>query len=236
MKNKTQFIKTLGELNMKTPIKALVFDVYGTLFDVHSVERKCDAIYKGYGAEISQVWRRKQLEYSFLRQIMGQYESFKQVTLDALKFALEKLELSYDDVQLKSILAEYEKLDPYTEVENVLSEVDDKQRVIFSNGSRDMLEPLVEQSRIAEYVDNVISVDDIKQYKPSPAAYMQVLNTLGIDREEILFMSSNGWDISGAKSFGFKTVWINRSGAPVEVLNLKPDYILQDLNGILDLL
>src|SRR5690625_2316431 len=99
MKNKTQFIKTLGELNMKTPIKALVFDVYGTLFDVHSVERKCDAIYKGYGAEISQVWRRKQLEYSFLRQIMGQYESFKQVTLDALKFALEKLELSYDDVR-----------------------------------------------------------------------------------------------------------------------------------------
>src|SRR5690625_6905182 len=85
MKNKTQFIKTLGELNMKTPIKALVFDVYGTLFDVHSVERKCDAIYKGYGAEISQVWRRKQLEYSFLRQIMGQYESFKQVTLEDRK-------------------------------------------------------------------------------------------------------------------------------------------------------
>src|SRR5699024_3753797 len=118
----------------------------------------------------------------------------------------------------------------------VLSEVDDKQRVIFSNGSRDMLEPLVEQSRIAEYVDNVISVDDIKQYKPSPAAYMQVLNTLGIDREEILFMSSNGWDISGAKSFGFKTVWINRSGPLVEVLILKPDYIFKDLNGILDLL
>src|SRR5699024_5459586 len=75
-----------------------------------------------------------------------------------------------------------------------------------------------------------------KQYKPSPAAYMQVLNTLGIDREEILFMSTNGWDISGAKSFGFKTVWINRSGASVAVLNLNPDYILQDLNGMLDLL
>src|SRR5699024_959266 len=137
--------------------------------------------------------------------------------------ALEKLELSYDDVQLKSILAEYEKLDPYTEVEKVLSEVDDKQRVIFSNGSRDMLGPLVEQSRIAEYVYNVFSVDDINQYKSSVAAYVQVLNTLVIVREEILFMSFNVFDISGANSFGFKTVWINRIGSPVEVLNLKPD-------------
>ena len=236
MKNKTKSIKMLGELDMKTPIKALVFDVYGTLFDVHSVEKKCEALYKGNGAEISQIWRQKQLEYSFLRQIMGQYEPFKQVTLDALKFALQTLELSYDDAQLQSILSEYERLEAYVEVEQVLSEANDKQLVIFSNGSRDMLEPLIEQSGLAQYFDSVISVDDIKQYKPSPASYMQVLNTLDLKREEVLFMSSNGWDISGAKSFGFKTAWINRSGSPVEELNLEPDYIFQDLNGILDLL
>lgn len=221
---------------MQTTIKALVFDVYGTLFDVHSVEEKCEAVYESYGAKISQRWRQKQLEYSFLRQVMGQYQPFKQVTLDALKFALQTLELSYDDTQLQSILAEYEKLDSYKEVEKVLSEGDNKQCVIFSNGSRDMLEPLIEQSGLAEYFDRVISVDDIKQYKPSPASYMQVLNTLGIKREEVLFMSSNGWDISGAKSFGFKTAWINRNHAPVEMLNLEPDYILPDLNGILDLI
>lgn len=221
---------------MQTSIKALVFDVYGTLFDVHSVEKKCDALYKGHGAEISKIWRQKQLEYSFLRQVMGQYRPFKQVTLDALKFALQTLDLSHDDAQLQSILAEYEELDPYTEVEKVLSEGNDKQLVIFSNGSRDMLEPLVEQSGLAQYFDSVISVDDVKQYKPSPASYMHVLNTLGLKREEVLFMSSNGWDISGAKSFGFKTAWINRNRAPVEVLNLEPDYILQDLTGILDLI
>src|SRR5690625_49093 len=102
MKNKTKSNKMLGELNVKIPIKTLVFDVYGTLFDVHSVEKKCEALYKGHGAEISQIWRQKQLEYSFLRQIMGQYEPFKQVTLDALKFALQTLELSYDDAQLQS--------------------------------------------------------------------------------------------------------------------------------------
>lgn len=167
---------------------------------------------------------------------MGQYQPFKQVTLDALKFALQTLDLSYDDTELQLILAEYDKLDPYKEVKKVLSEGDNKQCVIFSNGSRDMLEPLIEQSGLAQYFDRVISVDDIKQYKPSPAAYMQVLNTLGIKREEILFMSSNGWDISGAKSFGFKTAWINRNHVPVEVLNLEPDYILPNLNGILDLI
>src|SRR5699024_12778616 len=91
-------------------------------------------------------------------------------------------------------------------------------------------------SGLAQYFDSVISVDDIKQYKPSPASYMQVLNTLDLKREEVLFMSSNGWDISGAKSFGFKTAWINCGGWSVEELSLEPDYIFQDLNGILDLL
>src|SRR5699024_1934030 len=147
-----------GELNVKIPIKTLVIDVYGTLFDVHSVEKKCEALYKGHGAEISQIWRQKQLEYSFLRQIMGQYEPFKQVTFDALKFALEKLELSYDDVQLQSILSEYKRLEAYVEVEKVPSEANDKQLVIFSNGSRDMLEPLIEQSGLTQYFDSVISV------------------------------------------------------------------------------
>src|SRR5699024_3041051 len=155
---------------------------------------------------------------------------------DALKFALEKLELSYDDVQFQSILSEYERLEAYVEVEKVLSEANDKQLVIFSNGSRDMLEPLIEQSGLAQYFYSVISVDDIKQYKPSPASYMQVLNTLDLTREEVFCMSSNGWVISVARSFFFKTSLINRGCSTVEELNLEPDYIFQDLNGILELL
>src|SRR5699024_12195442 len=153
---------------------------------------------------------------------MGQYEPFKQVTLDALKFALQTLELSYDDAQLQSILSEYERLEAYVEVEQVLSEANDKQLVIFSNGSRDMLEPLIEQSGLDKYFDSVISVDDIKQYKPSPAYYMKVLNTFDLKREEVLFMYSNGWDISGAKSFGYITAWINRGGMPDYELTFEP--------------
>src|SRR5690625_3835760 len=193
-----------------------------------------EAKYKGNGDEIIQIWQQQQLAYSILRQIMGKYKPFKQVTFDALKFALEKRELSYDDVQFQSILSEYERLEAYVEVEKVLSEANDKQLVIFSNGSRDVLEPLIEQSGLTQYFASVISVDDIKQYKPSPASYMKVLNTLDLKREEVLFMSSNGWDISGAKSFGFKTAWINRGGSRVEELNLEPDYIFKDLNEYLD--
>lgn len=97
-----------------------------------------------------------------------------------------------------------------------------------------MLDPLMEQSGLAERFDHIISVDDIKQYKPTPASYMHALNTLGLKREEVLFMSSNGWDITGAKSFGFRTAWINRAGLPVEELNLDPDSIYDDLNGLLE--
>src|SRR5699024_334280 len=118
----------------------------------------------------------------------------------------------------------------------VLSEANDKQLVIFSNGSRDMLEPLIEQSGLTQYFDSVISVDDIKQYKPSPASYMKVLNTLDLNREEVLFMSCDVWDIFGAKSFGSKAACINRGESPVEELYLESDYIFQDFNGILVLL
>ncbi len=219
---------------MISPVKALVFDVYGTLFDVNTVEKKCNELFDGKGKEISLLWRKKQLEYSFLRQIMGQYKTFKQITLHALEFSLQKLDIAYENDQLLVLMEAYTELAHYPEVENVLREMTDKKLAVFSNGSRDMLEPLINYSGLTKYFDNIISVDDVKQYKPSPASYTHVLNTLGLEREEILFMSSNGWDISGAKNFGFKTAWINRSHSPVEILNQHPDRIYEDLNGILE--
>ena len=213
-------------------IQALVFDVYGTLFDVHSVKEQAEELYPGQGEAISKRWREKQLEYSFLRQLNGQYVPFSQVTQDALRYALLELKLHVTEEQIMTLMETYLKLDVYPEVSSVLETMADKRLIVFSNGSHDMLDPLIEQSGLADRFEHLVSVDEIKQYKPAPASYMHALNTLGLKREEILFMSSNGWDITGAKSFGFKTAWINRNGLPVEELNLDPDRIYDDLTGI----
>jgi len=213
-------------------IQALVFDVYGTLFDVHSVKEQAEALYPDHGEAISKRWREKQLEYSFLRQLNGQYVPFSQVTQDALRYTLLELKLHVTEEQITTLMETYLTLDVYPEVSSVLETMADKRLVVFSNGSHDMLDPLIEQSGLADRFEHLVSVDDIKQYKPAPASYMHALNTLGLKREEILFMSSNGWDITGAKSFGFKTAWINRNGLPFEELNLDPDRIYDDLTGI----
>lgn len=219
---------------MSYSIKALVFDVYGTLFDVYSVKEKCNELFHGKGEEISILWRQKQLEYSFLRQLMGQYEPFINITKDSLKYAVNKLNLEYNEEKENALLEAYKNLSYYPEVETVLNQMKPKKLAVFSNGSRDMLEPLIQNSGLSPLFDEIISVDDIKQYKPTPASYSYGLKILGLQREEVLFMSSNGWDISGAKNFGFKTAWINRNNLPVEELNLKPHAIYSDLNGILE--
>ncbi|RDI41932.1 haloacid dehalogenase type II [Falsibacillus pallidus] len=221
---------------MTNTIKAFIFDAYGTLFDVHSVMEKCNEFYPGKGEAISQTWRRKQLEYSFLRQLMGNYETFMDITRDALKYAVLENKEELHPEKEGMLMKQYLKLQHYQEVESVLSQLKQagKTLAIFSNGSHDMLDPLVEQAGFTSLLDKVISIDEVKQYKPTPASYMHVLKTLDVKREEVLFMSSNGWDISGAKNFGFHTAWINRNKLPVEELNLTPDRIYEDLNGILD--
>ncbi|PLT33355.1 haloacid dehalogenase type II [Bacillus sp. V5-8f] len=219
---------------MSSSIKAFIFDVYGTLFDVHSVKEKCDELYGGKGEEISLLWREKQLEYAFLRQLMGRYDTFVNITKDSLKYSLKKLKLEHSIQNEQALIEAYKNLAYYPEVENVLTQLRHKKLSVFSNGSRDMLEPLLHNSGLSSLFDEVISVDDMKQYKPTPASYGHALNILGLEREEVLFMSSNGWDISGARNFGFKTAWINRNNLPVEELNLEPDRIYSDLKGILE--
>ncbi|WP_088105763.1 haloacid dehalogenase type II [Halalkalibacter urbisdiaboli] len=219
---------------MSTSIKAYVFDVYGTLFDVYSVKKVCEDLYPGKGEEISVLWRQKQLEYSFLRQLMGHYTTFYQVTKDSLRFSLEKLHLPFSPKQEQQLIEEYRRLSLHPEVKNVVEQLSDKQRAVFSNGSRDMLEPLIHQSAISGTFDAIISVDDIKQYKPTPASYFHAMKALKLERDEVLFISSNGWDISGARAFGFKTAWINRSSQPNEHLDLQPHATYNDLTGILE--
>ncbi|MCA1011500.1 haloacid dehalogenase type II [Halobacillus halophilus] len=213
-------------------IKALVFDAYGTLFDVHSVGKECNEIFPDKGDDISQSWRKKQLEYFFLRQLVERYKPFDEVTKDALNYACKENGVELSEENEERLMNAYLKLELFEEVESVLKELSDKKLVVFSNGSVNMIDPLVEQSSINEYIGEVISADEIKQYKPTPAAYNHALERLDVKREEVLFMSSNPWDIIGAKSFGFNTAWINRKELAAEELDIQPDSVYHDLSGI----
>ncbi len=219
---------------MSSSVKAFMFDVYGTLYDVFSVKEACNDIFPEKGDQISQTWRKKQIEYFMLRQLMDNYETFLTITKDALKYAANESKVELTEDNEKQLIKAYLCLPYYSEVKEVLKQLDHKQLVVFSNGSHDMLDPLIENSGLTDLFDHVISIDEVKQYKPTPASYQYALDQLGIKAEEVLFMSSNGWDISGAKNFGFKTAWINRNNLPVEELNLAPDRIYSDLNGLLE--
>jgi 2-haloacid dehalogenase len=210
-------------------LEALVFDAYGTLYDVHSVLRRCDSFFAGRGAQLSQLWRAKQLEYTWQRSLMERYAPFSIVTREALAYACETLGLELTAERMEALMGEYNMLSLYPDVHAALSRFRQVKKAILSNGSPDMLEPLVAHSGLE--LDAVISVDEVKVYKPAPRVYELAARALGT--ENIGFVSSNCWDALGAKSFGFTVFWINRAGAPVDRLGFKPDYVVSTLNEIL---
>lgn len=218
---------------MESTIKAFVFDVYGTLFDVTALKKDCEELYPGYGEKISQGWRAKQVEYFLLRQLMGNYATLRSITQGALVYTLKENGLEVSGQNEQRLLEAYLRLPLYEEVEEVLNQLENENLVVFSNGPHDMLDPLIEHAGLTDLFDQVLSVDEIKQFKPAPLSYQYALEKLNVEKHEVLFMSSNGWDISGAKNFGFQTAWINRKDLPVEELDLEPDYIFSDLNGLL---
>jgi len=212
-------------------LNALVFDAYGTLYDVHSVVRRCEALFPGKGTELSRLWRAKQLEYTWLRSLMGRYAPFSTVTRDALAHACESLGLPLDPERIALLMAEYNRLGTYADVASAFARFAGVRKAILSNGSPDMLEPLVAHSGLA--LDAVISVDELRLYKPAPQVYELAVRRLGLPKEAIGFVSSNGWDALGAKSFGFAVFWVNRAGAPLERLGFEPDRVVAGLDEIL---
>ncbi len=206
---------------------AYVFDAYGTLFDVHSVVQACDACWPGKGTQLSQLWRTKQLEYTWLRSLMNRYAPFSQVTLDALRWSCQSLALPMDEKRAAGLMDEYLRLKTYDDVPATLQRLKGK-KAILSNGSPDMLDPLVENAGLQ--LDAVLSVDPLKTFKPAPQVYALAVEKLG--SRDIAFVSSNCWDALGAKSFGFTVYWINRTGAPVDRLGFSPDEILQSLGDL----
>jgi 2-haloacid dehalogenase len=191
-------------------IKAVVFDAYGTLYDVQSVADVTEDAFPGYGEIITQVWRIKQLEYSWLRSLMGRYEDFAVVTRDALVYTLRSLGLQYDEPTFARIIDKYRHLDLYPDAVVALEAMKDRKLAILSNGSPDMLNALVRNSGLDRLLDATISVDAKTIFKPNPAAYVLIEEVLRVPPQQVLFISSNPWDAAGAKAFGLNVAWIER--------------------------
>ena len=191
-------------------ITAIVFDAYGTLYDIQSVAAVTEEAFPGYGEIITQVWRIKQLEYTWLRSLMRRYRDFSTVTRDSLAYTLRCLGLTYDDVTFESIMEKYLHLDLYPDALTSLAALKDRKLAILSNGSPDMLNALVRNTGLDRVLDATISVDAKKVFKPSPDAYSLIESTLSVPPADVLFISSNPWDACGAKSFGLNVAWIER--------------------------
>jgi 2-haloacid dehalogenase len=215
-------------------LRALVFDAYGTLFDVHSIAASCEALWPGAGQRLSSLWRTKQLEYTWQLSLMRHYRDFGSVTEDALRYACAALGLSLGEQALDRLRKAYLVLSPFPEVGEVLAALQkEKLRLaILSNGSPAMLLPLVKNAGMRDAFRAVISVDAVRIYKPAPAVYRLAVQKLGAPKSAIGFVSSNGWDACGAKAFGFRTFWVNRGGAPLDALGPVPDQVIEDLRGL----
>ncbi len=191
-------------------IKSVVFDAYGTLYDVQSVADVTEEAFPGYGEVITQIWRIKQLEYSWLRSLMRRYADFAAVTRDSLAYTLRCLGLQYDDDTFAGIIDKYRHLDLYPDARDALAALKGRKLAILSNGSPDMLNALVKNSGLDRLLDATLSVDPGKTFKPSPDAYTPIETELGVKPADVLFVSSNPWDACGAKSFGLNVAWIER--------------------------
>jgi 2-haloacid dehalogenase len=212
------------------PVDAVVFDAYGTLFDVNSAAARCREALGPQADAFSATWRRKQLEYSWLRSLMGAHADFWQLTAEALDYACERHAIA--DASLRQRLLEtYRELSAYPEVPAMLRAIRDSgfKTAILSNGASAMLQAAVAAAGLAAQFDQVLSVEAVGVFKPHPSVYQLAVDRLGVAAARICFVSSNGWDIAGAAHFGFRAVWINRAREPRERLPAGPEIELGDL-------
>ncbi len=224
------------------PLTIAVFDAYGTLFDVAAAARSA-AAEPGRSAlaekwqDVANIWRLKQLQYTWLRAVSNAHTDFWSVTQDGLDYALEATGL--EDMELRErLLALYWELAAYKEVPKMLTQLKAAgyQTAILSNGSPDMLEGAVKSAGLEMVLDAVLSVEDVGIFKPDARVYGMVGTQFGTTPDQVLFVSSNGWDAAGAAGFGFNTVWVNRAGEPMDRLPWKPNHVLSDLTTIPDLM
>lgn len=211
-------------------IRACIFDAYGTLFDVHSAAARCRDDLGERADSMSDIWRQKQLQYTWLRSLMRDHADFWQVTGDALDYAMATVGL--EDPALRQRLMDlYLELDAYPEVPAMLSalKAGGLQTGVLSNGAPTMLEAAIRSAGLSDLLDHALSIEDVGIYKPDPQVYQLAVDRVGVKAEEICFMSSNAWDAYAASHFGFRVVWVNRFGQPPERIPGDPDRIIDNL-------
>jgi 2-haloacid dehalogenase len=212
-------------------IRGIIFDAYGTLFDVHAVVRAAGAGIEGV-EPLSRLWRQKQVEHTWRRALMDRYQDFWHVTRESLLAAAAELGTTLSSEQIDRLMQAYLATPAFPEAEAALEQLRGIPLAILSNGNMAMLEAATQASGLARFFQHVISVDPLRTYKPKSEVYALGPRTLGIPAEELLFVSSNGWDASGAKAFGYSVCWCNRSGAAMDVLGFKPDFVVATLTEL----
>jgi 2-haloacid dehalogenase len=216
------------------PLQAIIFDAYGTLFDVYSIGALAERLFPGKGTAVAELWRDKQIEYTRLRTLSNTYKPFWEVTQDALVFTCRKLGLDLTlDAQTR-IMGQYAKLEAFSENLAVLKSLKTKglKLAILSNGNPEMLNAAVQAAGMSDLFTQVLSVHTVKKFKTAPEAYQLGPDTLGVPAKDTLFVSSNCWDVCGAAWFGYRTFWVNRSNAPLEELGITPHAQGQSLEDL----
>ncbi|WP_417259995.1 haloacid dehalogenase type II [Celeribacter sp.] len=218
------------------PLKAIAFDAYGTLFDVYSVGALAEEIFPAKGAQLATIWRDKQIEYTRLRTLCDQYADFWQVTEDALVYGCAALGLTLDEPARARLMGAYAELTAFPENARELTRLKEAgvPLSILSNGTPWMLEQAVSASGLSGFFDHVLSVDRVKKFKTAPEAYQMGPDTFDCAARDILFVSSNCWDICGATWFGYRTIWLNRYGLPLDQLGVEPHRIGTSLADVAD--
>ncbi len=215
--------------------KAIVFDAYGTLFDVNSAAEKCKDKIGDQWETFSNYWRTTQLEYTWLRSLMKKHKNFWQITEDSLDKSM--LTFKIDKSMRNELLNLYKELSTFPEVKSVLEELKKKsiKLAILSNGTPSLLSNLVKNSNLENLFDDVFSIEEVKIYKPDPKVYDIPINKYKVKKEEITFLSANTWDVSGGGNYGYNAIWVNRSNNVFDKLDYTPKYEVKNLKELLDL-
>ena len=220
---------------MEGPIKALAFDAYGTLFDVFSVTSLCEQMFPGHGAALAMMWRAKQLQYTLLRSMMDRYKDFWQVTQDGLVYSAHSLKLDLTADTRARLMDAYLTLAAFPDVRPGLQQLKAQglRLAILSNGEPMMLQSAAKSAGITDLLDAIISVDEVKIFKPSPRVYELASSHLNIAKSDIGFVSSNNWDVNGAGSAGLRAFWIQRAAAePPEELDYAADRVVHAITDL----
>ena len=217
-------------------IKAIAFDAYGTLFDVYSIGVLAEDLFPGKGAQLATIWRDKQIEYTRVRTLSDKYANFWQVTVDALTYSCEFLNLDLTEASRDRLMRQYAELSAFPENVEQLMRLREAGITlsVLSNGTPWMLEQAMKASGLVEYFEHILSVESVKRFKTAPEAYQMGPDALGSKATNILFVSSNCWDICGATWFGYRTIWLNRYGLPLDRLGVKPHRIGSSLQDVAD--